>query len=62
MSESRCLDGCEYRTLCEEEFGEYNVNGDDFRAVEGTHFCRLSWKGCCKCVDKQLEKENMFVI
>jgi len=34
---------CEHRFSCEKEYGEEREDGDDFRAVIGTHFCRASW-------------------
>ena len=68
-AKSRCLIDCEFRKLCEEEFGKFCESGDDFRAVEGTHYCRLSWKNVCEkqeihsdgvyCFDKLRDASHM---
>jgi hypothetical protein len=35
--------GCPYKEKCMEENGPEREDGDDYRAVEGTHLCRRSW-------------------
>lgn len=49
MSEHHCPI-CEFKVECEKNHGEYREDGDDYRAVEGTHFCAYSWKNFyCGC-------------
>jgi len=36
-------DDCQYIEQCKKEYGEYREDGDDYRAVVGSHFCRKSW-------------------
>lgn len=48
-----CID-CQYKIACEKAYGAERDDGDDYRAVIGTHFCRRSWDGftcerCSKC-------------
>jgi imidazoleglycerol phosphate dehydratase HisB len=60
-SYSHCLVDCKFRNLCEYDNGHLRENGDDFRAVEGTHFCRLSWQQFakdCPCFEKEINRKN----
>lgn len=43
-------DDCDWIEQCSNEFGELRGDGDDYRAVIGTHFCRRSWENFkCNC-------------
>lgn len=44
---------CQYRIACQFEFGKERSDGDDYRAVAGTHFCRKSWEPFYKKVKKE---------
>lgn len=35
---------CEKRKECEKAYGRIGVDVEDCRAIEGTHFCWLSWQ------------------
>jgi hypothetical protein len=37
-----CSD-CFHKTVCEKDYGLEREDGDDYRAVIGTHLCRRSW-------------------
>lgn len=39
----------EYKFPCKQEFGAERDDGDDYRAIEGSHFCRFTWSDfrCC---------------
>ena len=36
---------CSHQQKCEDEFGPIQQDGDDYRALEGTHHCWRSWNG-----------------
>jgi len=36
-------DNCSHVENCKHDYGEKRDDGDDYRAVVGTHFCRKSW-------------------
>ena len=47
-TESMC-NCCSYKKECIKENGDEREDGDDYRAIEGTHLCRKSW-------DKHIER------
>jgi hypothetical protein len=46
--EGTLCSGCEHIVRCKNEYGNFNKDGDDYRAVLNTHFCLKSWEGCGK--------------
>ncbi len=48
--EDYCLN-CSHIEKCKHEYGDIREDGDDYRAISGTHFCRKSWDNfkCCNC-------------
>ncbi len=36
-------DKCEHVEACITQYGEKRADGDDYRAMVGTHYCRASW-------------------
>lgn len=57
-------DTCTHRKECEREHGVMRNDGDDFRAVCGTHFCRASWDDfkCNLPLPVQFEKDLVKLI
>jgi len=43
MIDDNC-ENCKYKTECEKEYGKERPDGDDYRAICGSHFCELSWE------------------
>lgn len=56
MKKFDCED-CKYRTNCENEYGKKRSDGDDYRAICGTHFCRRSWDSFYKMMKTKNRKE-----
>lgn len=54
MGEVSC-DNCSHKEACIEEYGPKREDGDDYRAVIGTHHCLASWNDfrCCNCKNKE---------
>jgi len=38
-------DKCKYEEECEKHNGKKRDDGDDYRAIIGSHMCQLSWEG-----------------
>lgn len=45
--------GCPYKEKCIEKYGPEREDGDDYRAVEGTHFCRRSWDSFIEIMEEK---------
>jgi hypothetical protein len=43
MEKPYTCEDCKYKLECEKQFGPEQENGDDYRAIIGTHFCLRSW-------------------
>ena len=43
--ESNCLT-CPHLKDCEKCYGRIGIDVENCTAIEGTHFCLLSWKNC----------------
>ena len=63
---SHCFIDCPYTKNCAqdngrlEEYYQLDLFGDDFTAVEGSHFCRLSWQQFADdhpCFQKVIEEK-----
>jgi len=58
MTEINC-ERCEYKNECEKEYGKERQDGDDYRAICGTHFCKLSWKPFYQLREKNIKMDNI---
>jgi len=50
-------ENCQYKLACQYEFGKERPDGDDYRAVIGTHFCRKSWEPFYKKIKEERKKK-----
>ena len=46
-------DNCKWKESCIAEYGDLRDDGDDYRAIEGSHLCRKSWDPFYKSLKKK---------
>ena len=51
-------ENCKYKNKCENENGKERPDGDDYRALIGSHFCRRSWDQFVEHMEKEHTKND----